>query len=115
MAKIEELIGYVQKWSKDKVEHPNWALKLSESHGKDEQRTYTDWTVKVSKASGLDLTQFKNGDRVKIAGRSTTEQREYEGKTFKNLVVWADSIEAMQSSKPAIPNTWVEVDDGAPF
>jgi len=114
VAKVSELIGYVGKWSKNQDQHPAWALKLSEAHGKGDEKTYTDWTVKVSKASGLDLAKFQPGDRVTVAGRSTTEVREYEGKSYKNLVLWADSIEKAEQ-KSAIPNNWVEVDDGAPF
>jgi single-stranded DNA-binding protein len=52
----------------------------------------------VSRASGIDLTQFRKGDRVKVSGKEVTETREHDGKKFYDLVLWADRVEHAERS-----------------
>lgn len=116
MSKVQELVGYVQRWNKNGDEHPAWGLRLAESHGKGDERTYTNYTVKVSRASGIDLRQFKKDDRLRISGTQQTESREYDGKRYDNLVIWAETVEIANSTPAQTPDNWVEVDDpDAPF
>jgi hypothetical protein len=77
-----------------------WGLKTSEPHSrKNDQdkwetvgRTYR--TVKVPRSSGILLETFTKGDRITFEGRELTESRKSAdgGKTFHDLVCWADSI-----------------------
>lgn len=99
MAVIEIKSAFVE----EQVGSPVFVLKIAEPHSKqDEQgnwqtvaRTFFD--VKVSRDSGIDLSQFGKGDRVRVIGNQRTEVREHQGKKFYSLVVWADTIEAAQS------------------
>ena len=103
MAKIEIESAFVEAWTKNTDEHPTWGMKTAEPHsrkndaGKYETVGRTFRTVKVSRASGIDLTQFRKGDRVAIWGKEVTETREHEGKKFYDLVVWADRVEVAES------------------
>lgn len=82
---------------------PVFVLKVAEPHSKqDEQgnwqtvaRTFFD--VKVKKDSGIDLSRFAKGSRVKIVGSQRTEVREHQGKKFYSLAIWADSIEQVEA------------------
>lgn len=99
MAVIEIKSAFVE----EQVGSPVFVLKITEPHSKktDEggwetyARTFFD--VKVKKDSGIDLSQFGKGDRVRVIGNQRTEVREHQGKKFYSLVVWADTIEAAQS------------------
>lgn len=96
MAKIAELIGFVEGWSKDNPENPSWGMKLSEPHSKKDgekwvtvSRTY--YTIKAAYEVEIDFTQFKKGDRVRIEGTQLTEV----SGEYKNLVVKATSVEVI--------------------
>jgi hypothetical protein len=99
MAKIEVESAFIEAWTKNEDQHPAWGMKTAEPHSRKKEgggyetvgRTFR--TVKVSRASGIDLTQFKKGDRVTIIGKEVTETREHEGKKYYDLVLWADRVE----------------------
>lgn len=97
MAKIE-FEAFVEFWNKNTPQHPAWGMKTAETHSKKneagayETKGRTFRTVKVSRQSGIDLTGFTKGARVKVIGSEETESREFEGKTFYELIVWADSV-----------------------
>jgi len=99
MAKIEIESAFVEPWTKNTEEHPSWGLKTAEAHSKkNDQGTYdtigrTFRTVKVSRASGIDLSEFRKGDRVHVWGTESTETREFEGKKYYDLIMWADRVE----------------------
>ena len=103
MAKIEIESAFIEAWNRNEEQHPAWGMKTAEPHsrkndaGKYETVGRTFRTVKVSRASGLDLTQFRKGDRVSVSGKEVTETREHEGKKFYDLVVWADRVEVAES------------------
>jgi len=98
MAKIEIESAFVEAWTKNNEQHPAWGLKSAEPHskknedGKYETVGRTFRTVKVSRASGIDLTRFSKGDRIKVSGTEVTETREHDGKKYFDLIVWADSV-----------------------
>jgi hypothetical protein len=91
--------AFVEAWNKNTEQHPAWGMKTADTHSKKDEagkyqtvgRTYR--TIKVGRDSGIDLTQFAKGQRVAIWGREVTEEREYDGKKFYDLVVWADRVE----------------------
>ena len=89
---VEELVG-----------SPVFVLKVAEPHSrKDEQGRYqtvsrTFFDVKVSRDSGISLSQFVKGQRIRFRGSQKTEVREHDGKKFYTLVVWADQIEALDA------------------
>jgi hypothetical protein len=91
--------AFVEAWNKNTEQHPAWGMKTADTHSKkDEAGKYqtvgrTFRTIKVGRDSGIDLTQFAKGQRVAIWGREVTEEREYDGKKFYDLVVWADRVE----------------------
>lgn len=100
MAKIEIESAFVEAWTKNQDEHPSWGMKTAEPHSRKKEdgsgyetvgRTFR--TVKVSRSSGIDLTQFRKGDRVQVWGKEVTETREHEGKKYHDTVVWADRVE----------------------
>lgn len=126
MAGIEIKSAFVEKWNRNGDAHPGWGMKTSEPHRRKNQAG--DWetvgrtfrTVKVSRDSGLDLTGFREGDRVRLTGREVTEVREHEGKKFYDLVVWADRVELESQSRSAQPGDVWQGGDGndsepAPF
>lgn len=110
MSKIEIESAFVEAWTRNEDQHPAWGMKTAESHsrkndaGKFETVARTYRTVKVSRDSGIDLTQFRKGDRVQVWGREVTEIREYEAngvtKTARDLVVWADRVEPVGTPAP---------------
>jgi hypothetical protein len=103
MAKIEIESAFVESWTKNTEEHPAWGMKTAEPHsrknedGKYETVGRTFRTIKVPRSTGIDLTAFRKGDRVQVWGREVTEAREYEGKKFYDLIVWADRVELAQA------------------
>lgn len=105
MASITIESAFIEPWTKNQDQHPAWGMKTAESHRrKNERGDYetvgrTFRTVKVSRSSGIDLTQFGKGDRVKIAGSEVTETREHEGKKYYDLIVWADRVELVQGGE----------------
>lgn len=100
MSKIEIGSAFVE----EQVGNPTFVLKCAEPHSKkDDQgnwqtvaRTFFD--LKVGRESGIDLSQFGKGARIKVWGNQRTEVREHEGKKFYSLVVWADRIEVAQAA-----------------
>ena len=107
MATIHIESAFIEAWTKNEEQHPAWGMKTAEPHsrkndaGKYETVGRTFRTVKVSRASGIDLTQFRKGDRVAIWGKEVTETREHEGKKFYDVVVWADRVELAESKGQA--------------
>lgn len=89
-----------------------FALKVTETHrAKNEAgewytkaRTYR--TVKAGKDTGIDFSQFYENTRVKVVGSEITEEREYEGKKYYDLVVWASSIETLESKNNNQADAW---------
>ena len=113
MAKIEIESAFVEAWTKNEEQHPAWGMKTAEPHSRKKDgggyetvgRTFR--TIKVSRASGIDLTQFRKGDRVQVFGKEVTETREHEGKKYYDLVLWADRVERAQggaaTASPSVP------------
>lgn len=105
MASVTIESAFVESWTKNQEQHPAWGMRTAEQHRrKNDQGQYetvgrTFRTIKVSRSSGIDLTQFAKGDRVKVTGSEVTESREYEGKTYYDLIVWADSVELVQAGQ----------------
>src|SRR5690554_4815565 len=103
MAKVEIKSAFVE----EQVGSPVFVLKCAEPHSKKdehgkyqtESRTFFD--LKVSRDSGIDLSQFPKGERIKIWGNQKTEVREHQGKKHYTLVVWADRIEPAQGAQGA--------------
>lgn len=87
------------------VGSPVFVLKVSENHRKkDESGNFvndgkTFFQVKAGYESGIDLAQFPVDSRVRVTGRQRTTSREYNGKTYYDLVVAADRIEPAQSAQ----------------
>jgi hypothetical protein len=104
MAKIEIDSAFVEAWTKNTEQHPAWGMKTAEPHsrknedGKYETVGRTFRTVKVPRSTGIDLTMFRKGDRVKVWGREVTETREHEGKKYYDLIVWAERVESAGSA-----------------
>lgn len=79
-------------------DNKGFVLKIAEPHSKkNEQGGYdtvsrTFFDVKVRKDSGIDLSQFEKGQRIQVEGRLMTDVREYEGKKFYTLTIWADKV-----------------------
>lgn len=99
MAKIEIASAFVE----EQIGSPVFALKIAEPHSKKNDQGGYDTTsrtffdVKVSRDSGIDLSQFQKGTRVKIWGIQKTEVRERDGKKYYTLTVWADRVELLQA------------------
>lgn len=117
MARIEIESAFVEPWTKSSDDHPAWGMKTAEPHSRKKEtgegyetvgRTFR--TVKVSRASGIDLTQFRKGDRVQVWGKEVTETREHEGKKYYDLVLWADRVERAGSG-PVAPSSPVRAAD----
>lgn len=79
-------------------DNKGFVVKIAEPHSKkNDQGGYdtvsrTFFDVKVRKDSGIDLSQFEKGQRVQVEGRLVTDVREYEGKKFYTLTIWADKV-----------------------
>ena len=121
--------AFIEPWTKNSDEHPAWGMKSAETHRKKKDGSDHEYettgrtfrTVKVSRASGIDLTQFRKGDRVKVTGQESTEGREYDGKKYYDLVVWAQTVEAADrgqsqaaKSAPANDEPWAANPPAAP-
>jgi len=100
MAKIE-YTAFVEDWTQNNPQHPDWAMKTAEPHRKKDgdqwvttARTFR--TVKGGYANDqpvrIDFTQFRKGDRVTITGTEVTEVRESNGKKYYDLVVKATDV-----------------------
>ncbi|WP_065962388.1 hypothetical protein [Curtobacterium sp. UCD-KPL2560] len=93
--------AFVEDWTQNNPQHPDWAMKTAEPHRKRDgdqwvttARTYR--TVKAGYANDapvrIDFTQFSKGDRVIISGTEVTEVREANGKKYYDLVVKAQTV-----------------------
>lgn len=90
--------GFVNK----QVGNPAFVLKVTESHRKKDEsgewvnngRTFFD--VKAGYESGIDVGQFPVDAQVKVTGRQKTVSREWEGKTYYDLEVAAESIAVVE-------------------
>lgn len=95
--------AFVQEWKRDSTEsNPDWGMKVVETHSKKNGdawetigRTY--FTVKNGWDVKIDFRQFKRGDKVRIVGKQVTEEREYEGKTYKTLTIKAQTVDVVQT------------------
>ena len=120
MAKIE-FTGFVQEWNKTSPEHPDWAMKVAETHSKKEGEKYvtvarTYRTVKAGYGAEIDFTQFRQGDRVTVSGNELTEVREYNGEKMYNLIVKADSVSLAESKNNDYSYIGREIaEDDSPF
>lgn len=100
MAKIEVQSAFVE----DVLTGDNgvWALKTAEPHSRKNDRdqwetvSRTFRTVRVSRGSGIDLNGFAKGDRITFTGSEKTDVREYQGKKYYDLLVFADSISRVE-------------------
>jgi len=119
MAEIK-FTGFVDEWTKNSAQHPDWAMKVSEPHKKKEGdnwvvvgRTYR--TVKAAYGVTIDFTQFPLNSMVTIIGKEVTETSERDGKTYNNLVVKAESvtIEARIQKSPTVANPVQFIDSAA--
>lgn len=93
--------GFVEAWSQNNPQHPDWAMKTAEPHRKRDGDSWvtvgrTFRTVKAGYADGapvgIDFTRFAKGDRVTVSGVEVTEVREVNGKKFYDLVVKATDV-----------------------
>jgi hypothetical protein len=119
-------IGFVDEWTKNNPQHPDWAMRVSEPHRKKDGDNWvtvsrTNRTVKAAFDVKIDFTQFAKGDRVAITGKEVTETSEKDGKRYDNLVVKAEKVEVISPAAPAKatqftpPTDWAAVDPNAPF
>lgn len=119
MAEIK-FTGFVQSWTKDIPENPDWGMKVAETHQKKDgdgyktvARTYR--TVKAAFEVPIDFTQFKEGDRVTVTGWELTEISEKDGIKYQNLVVKADSVSIAESNRVDLATIGREITDEEPF
>ena len=95
--------AFVQEWKRDTSDpNPDWGMKVVETHSKKNGDSWetigrTYFTVKNGWEVNIDFRQFKKGDKVRIVGKQVTEEREYEGKTYKTLTVKATSVDVVQT------------------
>lgn len=72
-----------------------FGVKTSEPHSrKNDHGGYdtTGRTFRTIRGKDIDWTQFNEGDRIAAFGREVTEEREYEGKKYYDLIVWAEAV-----------------------
>lgn len=90
--------------------------------GEWETTGYTDFKVWIPQEQRGQ--SFNERDYIEVTGRQKTENVEKDGKTYKNLVVNAESIEVLRSSDPVAvvksvtDNSWIKEianDSEAPF
>lgn len=108
MAEIKVSSAFVEDVVSDR-EGNVFALRTSEPHRRKNDRD--EWettartfrTVKASRDSGVDLSQFRKGDRVEFAGQEKTERRDKDGKTYYDLIVWATGVSMAGSASGRQP------------
>lgn len=112
MARIE-FTGFVEDWTKNNPQHPDWGMRVSEPHRKKDgekwvtvARTYR--TIKSAYGVTLDFSAFRKGDRVTIIGNEVTESSERDGKRYDNLVVKADEVVKAEPIGTPQPTTFDE-------
>lgn len=100
----------------------DWMMKTSEPHREQINNEWqtTSRTYRVVKAAygvTIDFTQFQKGDRVKVVGKESTKKREWEGKTYFDLICKAESVTKVVSNDfrqfPPPANDLLDAD--APF
>lgn len=80
--------------------------------GEWETTGYTDFKVWIPEH--LRGSTFNERDYIEVTGRQKTETVEKDGRTYKNLVVNAESIEVLRSSDPVqtvksvTDNSWIK-------
>lgn len=95
--------AWVQEWKRDSAEpNPDWGMKVCETHSKKDGEKWvtvgrTYFTVKSGWDVQIDFRQFAKGDKVRIVGKQVTEEREYDGKTYKTLTIKAETVDLVQS------------------
>lgn len=95
--------AFVQEWKRDSNEsNPDWGMKVVETHSKKNGDSWetigrTYFTVKNGWDVKIDFRNFKRGDKVRITGKQVTEEREYEGKTYKTLTIKAQTVDVIQA------------------
>jgi hypothetical protein len=105
--------AFVEDWTQNSPQHPDWAMKTAEPHRKKDgdqwvttARTFR--TVKGGYANDapvrIDFTQFSKGDRVIITGTELTEVRESNGKKYYDLVVKATTVVVAPQQGRTQPN-----------
>lgn len=127
MAEIK-LVGFVDDWTKNNPNHPDWAMRVSEPHRKKDGDNWvtvsrTNFTVKAAYDVTIDFTQFARGARVEVIGKQLTETSEKDGKRYDNLVVKAESVTVVDGKHPAVdvvkdvlaPAGWEPVETELPF
>lgn len=97
----------------------DWMMKTSEPHREQINNEWqtTSRTYRVVKAAygvTIDFTQFHKGDRVKVVGKEMTKKREYDGKTYYDLVCKAETITKIVPTD-ARPIAAEPIDLDAPF
>lgn len=104
MAKIE-YTAFVEDWTQNNPQHPDWAMKTAEPHRKKDgdQWVTTARTFRTVKAGyendqpvRIDFTQFAKGQRVTVVGTELTEVRESNGKKYYDVVVKATSVRVVE-------------------
>lgn len=122
------LIGFVDNWTKNTPEHPDWAMRVTEPHRKKDGDQWvttsrTNYTIKSAYDVDIDFTQFPVGARVEIVGKQLTETTEKDGKRYDNLIIKAETVtilDAPRNQAPAaaptqVPAGWEPVSDSVPF
>lgn len=118
--------GFVDDWTKNNPQHPDWGMRVSEPHRKKDGDQWvtvarTSRTIKAAYGVTIDFSKFPVGSKVSITGKEVTETSEKDGKTYSNLVVKAETVtlEApARAAQPAVfdaPTGWEPVDPSAPF
>ena len=124
MAQVE-FVGFVKE-----VDNAGKRMKVTENHRKkgEDGNYYTSSrtfrSVKPGYESNLDFNNFSEGNMVVVTGREITEEWEYEGKKYRDLVVYADKVETKDRNtsdqKPPTPirvqrTTDIALDLDSPF
>jgi len=96
MAEIK-FTGFVEDWTKNSPAHPDWAMRVVETHRKKDGDTWvtagrTYRTIKAAYGVTINFTQFNKGDMVTITGTEITESSERDGKRYDNLIVKAVEV-----------------------
>ncbi|HWV46317.1 MAG TPA: hypothetical protein VN039_09925 [Nitrospira sp.] len=115
MAEIK-FTAFVNGAVQDSRSDDNFVIKTAEAHrrkvrgGKDDEyetygRTFRDVFLSVDAdkelADWFAGTVFEEGMRIDVIGQEVTRPREYQGKTFYDLVVYATAIAVHEAQAPA--------------
>lgn len=99
--------AYVDKVLVSKTGEP-WALKTTEVHYRKSGDQYevkgrTFRTVKAGYGVDIDFGQFGDGDQIEIYGKEESEEREYDGKKYSDLIIQAEGVNLIKKSERATP------------